>query len=83
MQPDVLPLVPICSEHFAHKVIDSEGGLSAQQFCTQNRLSTAAFNLFLTVEHLPKEMRNQPPRDIILMDRVYLNNVQYNYIIIL
>ena len=71
MEPDILPLVPLCSEHFAHKVIDSEEGLSAQQFCTQNGLSTAAFNLFLTVEHLPKELRDQPPRDVILMDRVF------------
>ena len=66
--PKVLPLVPVCSEHFDHKVIDSEEGLSAQQLCTQNRLNTAAFNTFLTKDHLPEGMRDQPPRDIILMD---------------
>ena len=69
--PKVLPLVPVCSEHFAHKVIDSEEGLSAQQLCTQNRLNTAALNTFLTMDHLPEGMRDQPPRDVILMDRVF------------
>ena len=71
MEPDVLPLVPVCLEHFAHEVIDSEEGISAQQFCIQNGLNTAAFNMFLTVEHLPERMRDQPPRDVILMDRVF------------
>ena len=70
MEPDVLPLVPICSEHFAHKSIDSEEGCTVKQFCAENRLSQKAFNLFLTVEHLPEGMRAQPPRDVILMDRV-------------
>ena len=72
MQPDALPLVPVCSENFAHKVIDSEEGLSVQQFCSQNKLNTTAFNIFLTVEHLPEGMRDQPPRDAILMDRVFI-----------
>jgi hypothetical protein len=71
VEPDVLPLVPVCSEYFAHKVIDSEEGLPAQQFCTQNGLNPTAFNVFLTVEHLPEGMRDQPPRDVILMDRVF------------
>jgi hypothetical protein len=70
VEPDVLPLVPVCSEHFTYEVIDSEEELSAQQFCTQNGLNTTAFNMFLTVEHLPKGMRDQPPRDVILMNRV-------------
>ena len=72
MKPDVLPLVPVCSENFAHKVIDSEEGLSVQQFCSQNKLNTTAFNIYLTMEHLPEGMRDQPPRDVILMDRVYI-----------
>ena len=72
MLPDVLPLVPVCSENFAHKVVNSEEGLSVQQFCSQNKLNTAAFNIFLTMEHLPKEMRDQPPRDVILMDKVFI-----------
>ena len=71
MEPDVLPLVPVCSEHFAHKVIDSEEGCRVKEFCTQNKLNTAAFNIFLTMEHLPEAMRNQPPRDVILMDMVF------------
>jgi hypothetical protein len=71
VQPDVLPLVPVCSEHFAHRNIESEEGLSAQQFCTENCLNTTALNIFLTVEHLPERMRAQPPRDVILMDRVF------------
>ena len=71
MEPNVLPLVPICSEHFAHKVIDSEEGISAHQFCTQNSLRRAAFNMFLTMEDLPEGMGDQPPRDVILMDRVF------------
>jgi hypothetical protein len=71
MEPDTLKLVPVCLEHFAHEVIDSEEGLPAQQFCTQNRLNPTAFNMFLTVEHLPEGMRDQPLRDVILMNRVY------------
>ena len=71
MQPDVLSLVPVCSEYFAHKVIDSEEGCTIQQFCTQNRSNPTAFNIFLTVEHLPKRMRDQPPHDVILMDKVF------------
>ena len=69
MEPDVLQLVPVCSEHFAHKKIDSKKYV--QQFCTQKGLNTAAFNMFLTVEHLPEGMREQPARDVILMDRVF------------
>ena len=71
MEPNVLPLVLICSEYFAHKVIDSEEGCTVQQFCTQNKLNTASFNTFLTVEHLPERMRDQTPRDVILMNRVF------------
>ena len=63
--------MPVCSEHFAHEVIDSEDGLTVQQFCTQNRLKPRAFNIFLTVEHLPEGMRDQRPRDVILMNRVF------------
>jgi hypothetical protein len=70
VEPDALQLVPVCTEHFAHKVIDSMEGLPAQQFCTQNRLNPTAFNIFLTVEYLPEGMRDQPPRDVILMNRV-------------
>ena len=70
VQPDVLPLVPVCSEHFTHKVINSEEVCTVQQFCTQNRLNTTAFNIFITLEHLPERMRAQPPHDVILMDRV-------------
>ena len=75
MEPDVLPLVPVCSEYFTHKVIQSEEGCTVQQFCAQNGLSQKSFNLnmFLTVEHLPEGMRALPPRDIILMDRVSKN----------
>ena len=67
--------MPVCSEHFAHKIIDSEEGLPFQQFCTQNGLSQKAFNMFLTVEHLPEGMRDQPPRDVILMNRVFIKCV--------
>ena len=73
MEPDALPLVPVCSEHFAHKVIDSEEGLYAQTFCTQNGLNSTTLNIFLTVEHTPERMRDQTPRDVILMDRVFKN----------
>jgi hypothetical protein len=83
VEPDVLPLVPVCSEHIAHKVIDSEEGLSAQDFCVQNELNKAAFNLFLTVEHLPKGMRDQQPRDVILMNRVFKYTVLCTLIIAL
>ena len=69
MQPDVLPLVPVCSEHFAHKVIDSEKGCTVKEFCSQNRLKS--LYVFLTVEHLPEGMRYQPPRDVILMNKVF------------
>ena len=75
MQPDVLLLVPVCSEHFAHKIINSEEGCIIQQFCTQNRLNPTAFNLFIAVEHLPKRMRDQPPRDVILMDKVFNGDI--------
>jgi hypothetical protein len=71
MEPNVLPLVPVCPEHFAHKVIESEKGCTVQQFCKQYRLSQNALNIFLTMDHLPKEMRDQPPRDVILMNRVF------------
>ena len=74
MQPDVLPLVPVCSEHFAHNVIEEE--CTIQQFCTQNRLNSKAFNIFLHVEHLPERMRCQQPRDVILMNRVKLIIIQ-------
>ena len=69
MEPDVLPLVPVCSEHFAHEVIDSKKYI--KDFCIQKGLNPAAFNIFLTVEHLPKGMRDQTLRDVILMDRVF------------
>ena len=71
MQPDVLPLVPVCSQHFAHKIIDSEEGCTIKEFCIQNKLNATTFNIFLTVEHLPKGMRDQPPHDAILMNRVF------------
>ena len=77
MQPDVLPLVPVCSEYFAHKVINSEEECTIQQLCVQNRLNPTAFNIFLTVGHLPKRMRDQPSRDVILMNEVY--NYYYRY----
>ena len=68
---DVLPLVPVHSpDHLAYKVINSEE--CVQDFCTQNGLNTAAYNLFLTVEHLPKGMRDKPPHDVILMDKVFM-----------
>jgi hypothetical protein len=67
--------VPVCSEYFAHKVFDSEEGCTVQQFCAQNGLSQRAFNIFLTVEHLPEGMRDRPPRDVILMDRVYCMSI--------
>jgi hypothetical protein len=68
VQPDVLPLVPVCSEHFTRKAMDSDRRCT--EFCMQNGLNTTAFNIFLTVEHLPADMRDQPPRDVILMNRV-------------
>ena len=71
MHPDVLPLVPVCSKHFAHQVIDSEKGCTVKEFCTQNKLNPKHFNIFLTVEHLPEGMRDQPPRDVILMNKVF------------
>ena len=61
--------MPVFSEHFAHKVIEEE--CEVQHFCTQNRLNTTAFNIFLIVEHLPEGMRDQPPRDVILMNKVF------------
>ena len=70
MVPDVLPLVPVCTEYFTHKVIDSEEGCEVEDFCTQNKLKPTAFNIFLTVEHLPERMKDHSPRDIIVMDRV-------------
>ena len=73
MQLDELSLVPVCSEHFAHEVITPDKDLSAQQFCKQNKLTTTALNMFLAVEHLPEGMRDQPPHDVILMDRVFKN----------
>jgi hypothetical protein len=73
VEPDALPLVPICSEHFAHKEIDSDRRCT--EFCEQNRLNTTAFNIFLTVEHLPEDMKDQPPRDVILMDTVFNNYI--------
>ena len=71
MQPDSLPLLPICSEYFTRKAIDSDR--QCTKFCMQNGLNTTALNIFLTVEHLPEDMslRDQPPRDVILMDRVF------------
>jgi hypothetical protein len=74
---DALPLVPIYSEHFAHTFIDSDRGCT--EFCKQNGLNTTAFNIFLTVEHLPEDMRGQPPRDVILMDRVFKQLIHVPY----
>ena len=59
----------VCSEHFTHKVIDSEGGCTVQQLCAQNKQDFIA--IFVSVEHLPKKMRDQRPRDVILMNRVF------------
>ena len=72
MEPDVLPLVPVYSEHFVHKVINSEEECTVEDFCKQNRLNTTAFNIFLTVDHFPEleRMRHQSPRDVILMNQV-------------
>ena len=72
MEPDALQLVPVCPEEFSHKVIDSEEQCihSIKDFCTQNRLDPKALNIFLSVEHLPEEMRDQTPRDVILMNGV-------------
>ena len=67
MEPDVLPLVPVCSEHFVHEVIDSEEGCTIENFCRQNKLNPKAFNIFLMVDHPP----DQPPRDVILMSKVF------------
>ena len=53
MQPDILQLVPVCSECFAHKVLEEE--CDDQQFF---------------VEHLPEEMKDQSPHDVILMNKV-------------
>ena len=36
--------------------------------------------MFLNVEHLPEGMRDQPPRDVILMERVDSNKVTCAYI---
>ena len=73
MEPDALQLVPVCFEHFSHKVIDSgeECIHTVEDFCTQNKLNPSAFNIFLTVEHFPERMRDKPPLDVILMDKVY------------
>ena len=70
VEPDVLPLVPVCSEYLAHKVIDSEDGCTVEEFCSQNKLNSKGLNMFLDVGHLPERMRDQPPRDVILMNRV-------------
>ena len=70
MEPDYLPLVPVCSKYFAHKVIDSEEGCNVDEFCSQNKLNSKGFNMFLDVEHLPERMRDQPPHDVILMKKV-------------
>jgi hypothetical protein len=80
VEPDVLPLVPVCSEYFAHEVIVYEEGCTIQQFCTQKRLNPKAFNMFLTVEHLPDERRDIQSRDIILMDRVFCVCMRNNHI---
>ena len=69
MQPDSLPLVPIYSEYFTHKAIDSDR--QCTEFCIKNGLNAIAYNVFLTVEHLPEDMRDQPLRDVILMDQVF------------
>ena len=66
--------MPVCSHHFAHKDINAEEECTIEEFCTRNKLSPKALNVFLTVEHLPERMREQPPRDVILMDRVYRNS---------
>ena len=63
--------MPVCSEYLAHKVIDSEEGCTVKEFCSQNRLNPTAFNIFLTVEHLPEEMKDQLSRDVILMNKVF------------
>ena len=63
MEPDVLQLVPVCPEYFTHKTIDEE--CKDQQFCAEN-----VNIIFLNMEHLPEEMRDQSPRDVILMDKV-------------
>ena len=72
MEPDVLPLVPVCSEYFAHKVINSEEECTVEEFCSQNNLNSKRLNMFIDVEHLPERMsmRDQPPHDAILMNRV-------------
>ena len=78
MEPDVLPLVPVCSEHFAHKVIDSEEECTVQQFCALNGLRQKVFNVFFSMDHLPKGMRGQQPLDVILMHRVFKDCTVYN-----
>ena len=72
MESDVLPLVPVCSEHFVHKIIDSyeECTCTVEEFCSQNKLNPKGLNMFLDVEHLPERIRDQSPRDVILMNRV-------------
>ena len=65
VEPDVLPLVPVYPEHFSHKTIESE--CTIQDFCIDNNLNTASFNIFL---HPPEEMNNHLPHDVILMDKV-------------
>ena len=77
MESDVLPLVPVCSEYFAHQVINSEEGCTIEEFCSQNKLNSKGFNMFLDVEHLPDRIMDQPPHDAILMNRVFSSNSIY------
>ena len=73
MEPDVLPLVPVCSEHFAHKVINSEEECTVEEFCKQNNYdkSKSLQHFPYYMEDLPEGMREQPIWDAILMDRVF------------
>lgn len=69
MEPDVLQLVQVCSDYFAHQTIELEEGCTVKEFCTKNGLKTKAFNIFLNLEYLPEGMIDQPPHDVILMDK--------------
>lgn len=74
VKPGVLQLVPVCSEHFTHKVFTEEEECTVLEFCKQNNLNIAAFNIFLDYEHLPDpewmSLKDQLPHDVILMDKV-------------
>ena len=71
MPPDVLPLVPACSEYITDKAIDEKEGCTVQQFCTQNELNPNAFSIFLSMEYPPEGMKDQSPRDVILINKVH------------